>query len=70
METTRGKVSYWALMVIGLTGIGYQLYKYMTNNLELSISEFGFTVVCAVLIFAPKALSEVFGKIIDNRLKN
>lgn len=69
METTRGKIGYWFCLIIGIVIMCVQSYKYALNQLNLNFAEFGVTVTSVVLIFAPKAISKVFGKIVDKYLK-
>ena len=70
MKTTRGTIGYWACLVVGIAILALQGYKYATDTLHLGFSELGVCIVAVVLIFAPKVLSEAFGKLLDQRLGN
>lgn len=65
MKTTRGLIGFWACLIIGIAILILQGYKYGVDTLHLGLAELGLTIVAVVLIFAPKALSEAFGKLID-----
>lgn len=68
MKTTRGTIGYWACMLIGIGLLTLQGVKYYNDTLHLGFAELGLTIVAVVLIFAPKVLSEAFGKLLDKRL--
>lgn len=68
MKTTRGTIGYWACMLIGIGLLTLQGVKYYNDTLNLGFAELGLTIVAVVLIFAPKVLSEAFGKLLDKRL--
>lgn len=68
MKTTRGTIGFWACLVIGIAILALQAYKYGTGQLELVVGELIICLVAAVLMFAPKVLSEAFGKLLDKYL--
>lgn len=68
MKTTRGTIGYWACMVIGIAILCLQGYKYANDTLHLDVSELGLCIVAVALIFAPKTLSQAFGKLLNSKL--
>ena len=58
----------WACLVIGIAILALQVFKYATGQLEFVVGELIICLVAAVLIFAPKVLSEAFGKLLDKYL--
>lgn len=65
MKTTRGLIGFWACLIIGIGILVLQVHKYANDRLEFVVGELIICLVAGVLIFAPKVLSEAFGKLID-----
>lgn len=56
----RTKISYWTLLVFGIILNGFQVYKYLTNQLEYSMLELVVLVVGVCFNFAPKKIITIF----------
>lgn len=54
------KISYWTLLVFGIILNGFQVYKYLTNQLEYSMLELVVLVVGVCFNFAPKKIITIF----------
>lgn len=66
----RMSIGQWFCLIAGMLLMAFQLYKYFTNTLEITVSEGVVTLLAAALMFAPKALSEAFKKILNKKLNN
>jgi len=62
----RLNIGQWFCLVAGIALMSFQIYKYFTDRIELNVTEGIVFLVAAVLIFAPKALSEAGKKITEN----
>lgn len=54
------KISYWTLLVFGIVLNGFQVYKYLTNQLEYSMLELIVLVVGVCFNFAPRKIITIF----------
>ena len=54
------KLSYWLMFFFGATLNGFQVYKYLTNQLEYSMLELIVLVVGVAFNFAPKKIITIF----------
>lgn len=66
----RMSIGQWFCLIVGMGLMSFQLYKYFTNTLEISISEGVVTLLAAALMFAPKALSQAFKNVLNKKINN
>lgn len=67
---TRMTIAQWFCLAIGVALMTLQVVKYFKGSMELSVSEAVVTFMAAALMFAPKALSDAFKKILSEKSKN
>lgn len=65
-KQTRERVAYWFTLVLGIAINSVQFYKYFTDTLEFNFSEIIVFGAGILLMFAPRVLSQAFGKIAKN----
>lgn len=68
-KSLRYQIGYWFFLAVAIIGISYQLFKYLTNTLELSMSEFGLTLLFGVMMFEPMFLVKAFNAVVKSRTK-
>lgn len=64
---TKEKLSYWIMLILGTTLNTFQVYKYVTNQLEYSMLELIILIVGVAFNFAPKRILTIFEKTIIKR---
>lgn len=55
-HATRQLIGYWFALILGISILAFQFYKYFSNQLELNATESIVFVVGFVLIFKPNGI--------------
>lgn len=58
-KRVRVKVAHWFFLLIGMIGVGTQLYNYINKNLDLNINEVVVTLFFGMFIFRPMILLDL-----------
>lgn len=58
---------FWFTLVIGIVILSAQVYRYVTGTLQLSVGEFGVTVLAVVLMANPHFISNSYRRIINSK---
>lgn len=68
-KTLRNKIAYWFYLIIGLLGSSKQLYGFLTDQLELTLSQGILTTLFGVFIFQPLILPKTFREVVAVLIK-
>jgi hypothetical protein len=58
--STRKEIAYWFFLIIGMSGVLFQMYEYFINDLEFNMNEMLVTSFFSVFIFRPTVLLDLF----------
>lgn len=60
---TRREIAYYFFLVMGLGGVSFQMYEFITGHIDFELSEVGVTALFSVFIFKPTVLVDLFESI-------
>jgi uncharacterized membrane protein len=64
---TRRKIAYWFFMFMGMAGVFFQMYEFMTDHIQFNFNEMLVTSFFSVFIFRPTVLLDLF-EFIKNKI--
>ena len=56
----RKEIAYWFFLLMGIFGVGFQMYEFFTGVIDFNINQIGVTSLFSVFIFRPTVLLDVF----------
>ena len=57
---TRKVVAYWFFLIIGMAGVLFQMFEFITDRIQFSWNEMLVTSFFSVFIFRPTVLMDLF----------